>query len=470
MQVEFSAWEYCSDDTFRKSEYSFEGDFASGWTIERNGKEYLTLSSGYRLLEVDSCGVCSTDLDRRFLPFPLPQIIGHEVVARDLESAQECVVEINDTLLARGSKNLDIYCESGLANHSPERKVLGIDRLPGGFGPYLLAPENAIRKIGDVSSRVAVLTEPFAAALHAARTSLPHSGEKIAVLGPRRLGMLVVAALSALKRDTDFDLTAISRHSKLLGLAQELGSDHIVKLSDNYQLPEFAKFDRVFDTTGSPAGLELACQLAIREIHLKSTNGQSFQGIQHLTEMVVDEISLLPLQANSWNFSWIDGQNERDWVYCSDPNGIDIPSSFRVFSGTPQDALNFLRSSTEFDKRVPRFRFALARNSQEIDQIIRPEKGTEESLVLPRSAILWAGPSNSGNDLLDFVFRGGRIRTSRCGDFSDALEMLAKNPRIAGILEDKLITHSYTADNIQNAFQTARNKDSIKVVIRHNKK
>ena len=29
--------------------------------------------------------VCSTDLARRFLPFPLPQVTGHELIARDEE-------------------------------------------------------------------------------------------------------------------------------------------------------------------------------------------------------------------------------------------------------------------------------------------------------------------------------------------------------------------------------------------------
>ena len=50
--------------------------------------------------------------------------------------------------------------------------------------------------------------------------------------------------------------------------------------------------DVVIDTTGSPAGLELAVRLARHEVHLKSTHGQQAARLAHLTELVVDELAL----------------------------------------------------------------------------------------------------------------------------------------------------------------------------------
>ena len=91
----FDALEHTSDGGFAPVRLSFVGSEDEGWTVERNRAAWLDLSAGHRLLRTTHCGVCSTDLDRRFLPFPLPQVIGHEVVARDA-SGQRCVVEITD--------------------------------------------------------------------------------------------------------------------------------------------------------------------------------------------------------------------------------------------------------------------------------------------------------------------------------------------------------------------------------------
>ncbi len=167
MNVRFKAFEYTSDDKFIHAEYAFNGNVDAGWQIQRNGRPYLTLGKGYELLKTRLCGICATDMARIFFPYPLPQITGHEVVAENPETNEKCVVEINDTPYYRGVENQDIFCKEGLFTHTPGRMVLGIDRLPGGFGPYILAPKKAIIPFGDLNEYSAVLIEPFAAALQA---------------------------------------------------------------------------------------------------------------------------------------------------------------------------------------------------------------------------------------------------------------------------------------------------------------
>jgi len=45
--------------------------------------------------------------------------------------------------------------------------TLGINQLPGGLSPYVIVPKNAIKYVPEnLSLMAAVLTEPFAAALH----------------------------------------------------------------------------------------------------------------------------------------------------------------------------------------------------------------------------------------------------------------------------------------------------------------
>ena len=83
MDVKFEAAEYQPDGSFAAVEYRFVGNTTEGWWIERKGVSHLQLGPGYRLLQVLQCGVCATDLARRYLPFPLPQITGHELLARD---------------------------------------------------------------------------------------------------------------------------------------------------------------------------------------------------------------------------------------------------------------------------------------------------------------------------------------------------------------------------------------------------
>ena len=81
--VTFSAQEYQPDGTIRPAAYAFAGTTVDGWEIRREGRFHLRLGPGYRLLRASHCGVCATDLARRHLPFPLPQVTGHEVVAVD---------------------------------------------------------------------------------------------------------------------------------------------------------------------------------------------------------------------------------------------------------------------------------------------------------------------------------------------------------------------------------------------------
>ena len=191
---EFRAPEYCADGSFDEAEYRFVGSAERGWTVYRNGGEYLRLGPGYRALRTHGCGICSTDLDRHFLPFPLPQVTGHELVADDAEGRHH-VVEINASHHARSVRNDCAFCASGLPSHCPERLVLGIHDLPGGFGSWILAPVDAVLPLPpEIPFETALLIEPFAASLRAVVTIAPRSGETIAVLGPRRLGLLVVAA------------------------------------------------------------------------------------------------------------------------------------------------------------------------------------------------------------------------------------------------------------------------------------
>lgn len=480
MRLEFTALELGQSGAIGPARYCFE-ESRGGWTVLREGKEHLRLGSGYRLLRSAACGVCATDLVRPHLPFPLPQVAGHEVLARD-RHGRWFVVEINASHAARGLTSGCVFCEQGLGNHCPERLVLGIHGLPGGFGPFILAPAgNVIEVPKGLSLESALLVEPLAAAFAAVRVIDPRPGDSIAVLGPRRLGMLVIAALAAWRRagDLSFQIVALCRHERLHRLARDLGADRVLPAGGAPGDPEEPLADVVVDTTGTPGGFELALSLAGREVHLKSTHGQKAAGHRHLTEMVVDEISLRPLRPTGGEGgfggltepTWPGGEAPRMVAWLADAKppckrgDLDLAL---VPGGSAAEMLANLEAEAA-PNVLPRADVVVIDRPSRIDEVLRPEPAREVSLVRPRGAIVAAGQGASPerSALWDAVVgRGTKVTTSRCGDFRSALDLMVKDTELAGI-GGKMITHRFSADRLGRAFSTARSGACVKAVVFH---
>jgi threonine dehydrogenase-like Zn-dependent dehydrogenase len=446
-RVDFIAPEYQPDGSIRPARYAFDGSEATGWEVLREGAPHLRLGSGYRLLAVSHCGVCATDLARRHLPFRLPQVTGHEVVAHEVDGAP-VVVEINASHAARGLPHdaWCVHCRSGLATHCPARLVLGIHDLPGGFGPWLLAPVDAIIPVGTgVDRPTSTLVEPFAAALHAVRTIAPRAGDRIAVVGPGRLGTLVVAALAAWRATSGvaIEIVAAGRRDAHLERARRLGADETVRL--DALAP--ASADVVVETTGSPDGLGLALAAARREVHVKSTNGQPTLGLRHLTELVVDEVSLVPLGDAVSATSVVLGP--------SVPREVAARVGARVVG--PDDAATLPLGGADA---------AIVGSVDEIDATIRPHGGVERGLVRARGRIFVAG-GGAGPIAAAIHERGLVVSTSRCGDLRDALTLL-RDPRhgLGSRLGEALVVAKLPAERLADAFARAADGGE-KVVVTH---
>ncbi len=416
--ADFRALEHRADGGFAPARFGYAGSTEAGWQVSRNEGAHLALGPGYRLLRVRRCGVCATDLARRFLPFPLPQVIGHEVLAED-EAGGRFVVEINASCVARGVAPCS-RCREGLGHHCPERRVLGIHDLLGGFGPFVLAPVRAVHAVPDaLPDDTATLVEPFAAALHAAGRADWRAGDRVAVLGPRRLGMLLLAALAAerVRRGIDVEIVACVRREGLGPLARAMGADEVLLLEGDAPLPEgFA--DVVFDTTGTAEGFARALPGARRELHLKSTHGRPAGGLTHLTEAVVDELRFERLRGSE--------------------AGLEDAAAVVV------------------------------RNAAEADAAIRPEPGREEAAVPPCGTI-HVDPAAADDDaplLRHVAGRGLVLGTSRCGDFAAAVACLVAHPRLHE-LGPRLVTHRFGPEALAEAFATAGTPAALKVVVEH---
>jgi threonine dehydrogenase-like Zn-dependent dehydrogenase len=451
-RVTFTAPEYQADGSIHPAHYQFDGSATGGWEIQRAGALHLQLGAGYRLLAVSHCGVCATDLARRHLPFRLPQVTGHEAVGRD-DDGTAVVIEINASHAARGLPKVEwcAHCRAGLSTHCPARLVLGIHDLPGGFGPWILAPTDAVLPVGpSIDAQTSALVEPFAAALHAVRTIAPRAGDRIAVVGPGRLGSLVVAALAAMRATGGpaVEIVAVGRREALLARARRLGADTTLRADDAARSP--ASVDVAIETTGSPEGLAAALALATREVHVKSTTGQPTLGLRHLTELVVDELSLAPLRDRLPTGTVVLGPT------VGSPMRRDLERAGAHIVAAAECAALPLAGADA----------AVVASLDEVDAVVRPRPGVEQGLVHARGRIFIAGPRNAVSPLATAVGeRGLTLSTSRCGDLRAALALLA-DPRhgLGTRLGAMLVSDVLPAARLTDAF-TRSAASGTKIVV-----
>jgi threonine dehydrogenase-like Zn-dependent dehydrogenase len=257
-----------------------------------------------------------------------------------------------------------------------------------------------------------------------------------------------------------------------------LGADRGMRVvQDGQELPS-GLADIIVDTTGSPGGLELALRLAGREFHLKSTHGQEAVGLFHLTEFVVDEMSIEgfdELRARHLAETWKEegrGLLKIAWMSHADPPEF-LCEQADVYRETRALAARKVYEESAAPGQLPRADVAVVDNLNQIDEALRPAEDDQLALVRPRGEF-WIRPpvaSKTGNSLegplVEAVsLRGLRVSSSRCGDFRQALKLLSADPVLAGISQ-VLITGRFPATQIQEAFSEARSPQCIKAIVRH---
>lgn len=240
---------------------------------------------GEALIKVLVAGICSTDLEivKGYADFQ--GILGHEFVGL-VENAPDSA-----WLGKKVVGSINIGCRScGVClghgpEHCPSRTVLGIHGHDGAFAEYLTLPiSNLVEVPSSVSDEQAVFTEPLAAALRIREQIAISPSQRIAVVGPGKLGMLIAQVLAI----GGTDLTVIGRSEASLEMAESLRmkTGLVEKVPDEY-------FDLVVEVTGNQQGLAQALRLVRPQgvLILKST----FSGKSRidLTKIVVAEINVI---------------------------------------------------------------------------------------------------------------------------------------------------------------------------------
>jgi len=240
-------------------------------------------SLGEVLVRVERAGICDTDLQliKGYMNFR--GVLGHEFVGvaqSGSYAGRRVAAEINCSC-ARCE-----MCTGGLANHCPNRTVLGILNHDGAFADYIAVPERNLHVVpGEIGVDEAVFIEPLAAACQIPRQVPLDKRTRALVLGDGKLGNLVAQVL----RNHGCQVLVAGKHPEKLRIIERLG----VGTEQINQLRRVRNYTLVVDCTGSPTGIATALELVRPRgtIVLKTTVAHAAE--LQLAPIVIDEITLV---------------------------------------------------------------------------------------------------------------------------------------------------------------------------------
>jgi L-iditol 2-dehydrogenase len=183
------------------------------------------------LVAVTLVGICGSDLHAYHGRHPfieLPVVPGHEFAGTVVDAGSQVSdfspgqrVTVEPSLVCGVCYN----CTHGRYNICEQLKVIGC-QSPGAMAEFLTVPASkALHLPDEVNWDQAVMVEPLAVAVHAARIAQFGQGAKVLVLGAGTIGLMVLQAVKAMGagRVVVSDLL-----QDRLDLALDLGADAVV--------------------------------------------------------------------------------------------------------------------------------------------------------------------------------------------------------------------------------------------------
>ena len=167
-------------------------------------------------------GICGTDLQILEGYAGFEGIPGHEFVGV-VESAPEAdAAWIGKRVV--GEINVGCgqcaWCARNEKEHCSSRNVLGIRGRDGAFSEFVTLPAKNLHAVPDaVDDETAVFVEPVAAACRILEQMTIGDGQRVAVVGDGRMGLIVSQVL----RTATPHVTVFGRHERKLAIARELG-------------------------------------------------------------------------------------------------------------------------------------------------------------------------------------------------------------------------------------------------------
>jgi propanol-preferring alcohol dehydrogenase len=223
------------------------------------------------LVKVAACGVCRSNLHmiegdwvEKGVPAKSPIIPGHEITGRiakrgeDVDAFKEGDrVGIQPLWSTCGRCE---FCLTGRENICLSKQITG-ETVDGGFAEYMVADANHLYRLPDnlKDAEAAPLFCPGITAYGAVKKAELRAGKRVAVFGVGGVGHMVIE----FARLNGADVIAVSRSSRGLELAKELGSSKAVDISKGDQEDWLKKIGPVDSSIVFAPSTELA-QLAVR--------------------------------------------------------------------------------------------------------------------------------------------------------------------------------------------------------------
>lgn len=163
------------------------------------------VEEGKVILEVNSCGICGTDLHvyhDTFKNYP-PVILGHEFSGKVVEKGKHTDgINLGNRYSVLGALTVICndceYCHSGEFMFCKAKRGMG-HGVNGAFTKYVAArPDQLYATAPHVSNDISALVEPFAVAVHAVtEIARLQFGDVVLLSGPGPIGMLLLKLLLA---------------------------------------------------------------------------------------------------------------------------------------------------------------------------------------------------------------------------------------------------------------------------------
>ncbi len=235
------------------------------------------LLTGEALIKVKYVGICGSDIAIYTGKNPrakVPLIPGHEIVGEIIE-----ISEVGDNDFQIGDRvavlptltcGLCELCNNGKRHLCKSLHFIGI-QTDGGYAEYVKTPVANLYHLPDsLPFEKAVLVEPLAVALHAARLARIEAGDRALVMGAGPIGLLeaMVARLSGC-----FKVIVSEVSSSRIKLAQSLGFETVdaSQADSNGQLLGYTDgrgFDLIFECVGHPSTISQLIELGKPEAQL----------------------------------------------------------------------------------------------------------------------------------------------------------------------------------------------------------
>ncbi len=200
-----------------------------------------------------------------------PMVLGHEVVGTLARPASDgSGPSAGQPVAIHPARSCGVcrWCAGGQPNLCPSCRYLGSaaqwPHTDGGFADYLVVPASRLIPVpGGLGLRRAALAEPAGVAWHAvsraAAVGARLEGASVLVVGAGPIGLLLVAV--SIYRGASA-VTATDVHDRPLQVASEVGANSSLTVQELAASSPPVSADIVYESSGTPAGLETAIRSA----------------------------------------------------------------------------------------------------------------------------------------------------------------------------------------------------------------